>query len=54
MIDAIRCCKVARDRKISGVLESVSAYTMKHPIHQFPDEVARQMVEEFIRGERER
>ena len=54
MIDAIMCCKVARDRKISGVLESVSAYTMKHPIHQFPDEVARQMVEEFIRGERER
>ncbi len=36
MIDAIRCCKVARDRGVSGVLESVSAYTMKHPIHQFP------------------
>jgi myo-inositol-1-phosphate synthase len=54
MIDAIRCCKVARDRGIGGVLESVSAYTMKHPIRQFPDEVARQMVEEFIRGERER
>lgn len=54
MIDAIRCCKVARDRGISGVLESVSAYTMKHPIRQFPDEIARQMVEEFIRGERER
>jgi myo-inositol-1-phosphate synthase len=54
MIDAIRCCKVARDRGIGGVLESVSAYTMKHPIRQFPDEIARQMVEEFIRGERER
>ncbi len=54
MIDAIRCCKVARDRGVSGVLESVSAYTMKHPIHQFPDEIARRMVEEFIRGERER
>lgn len=54
MIDAIRCCKVARDRNVSGVLESISAYTMKHPIHQFPDEIARQMVEEFIRGERER
>jgi myo-inositol-1-phosphate synthase len=54
MIDAIRCCKVARDRGIGGVLESVSAYTMKHPIHQFPDDIARQMVEEFIRGERER
>lgn len=54
MIDAIRCCKVARDRGISGVLESVSAYTMKHPIRQYPDEIARQMLEEFIRGERER
>jgi myo-inositol-1-phosphate synthase len=54
MIDAIRCCKVARERKIGGVLESISAYTMKHPLKQFPDEIARNMVEEFIRGERER
>jgi len=54
MIDAIRCCKVARDRGIGGVLQSISAYTMKHPIRQFPDEAAREMVEAFIRGERER
>lgn len=54
MIDAIRCCKVARDRGIGGVLESISAYTMKHPIKQIPDSLARNMVEEFIRGERER
>lgn len=54
MIDAIRCCRVARDRHIGGVLESISAYTMKHPIRQYPDEIARTMVEEFIRGERER
>jgi myo-inositol-1-phosphate synthase len=54
MVDAIRCCKVARDRGIGGVLESISAYTMKHPIEQYPDELARTMVEEFIRGERER
>lgn len=54
MVDAIRCCKVARDRGIGGVLESVSAYTMKHPLRQFPDEIARRMVEEFIQGERER
>lgn len=54
IIDAIRCCKVARDRGIAGVLESISAYTMKHPIRQFPDEAARAMVEEFIRGERSR
>ncbi len=54
MIDAIRCCKVGRDRNIGGVLESISAYTMKHPLHQYPDETARRMVEEFIRGDRER
>jgi myo-inositol-1-phosphate synthase len=54
MIDAIRCCKVARDRRVGGVLESISAYTMKHPMTQYPDDVARKMVEEFIRGERAR
>jgi myo-inositol-1-phosphate synthase len=54
MIDAIRCCKVARDRNVGGFLESISAYTMKHPLKQYPDEVARTMVEEFIRGKRER
>jgi myo-inositol-1-phosphate synthase len=52
VIDAIRCCKVARDRGVGGVLESISAYTMKHPMRQYPDDVARAMVEEFIRGER--
>jgi myo-inositol-1-phosphate synthase len=54
IIDAIRCCKVARDRKVAGVLESISAYIMKHPIKQVSDNIARTMVEEFIRGERER
>ena len=54
MVDAIRCCKVARDRGVGGVLESISAYTMKHPIRQYPDEIARIMVEEFIKGDRER
>ncbi len=53
-IDAIRCCKVALDRGIGGVLTSISAYTMKHPPEQYPDFIARQMVEEFIQGERDR
>jgi myo-inositol-1-phosphate synthase len=52
VIDAIRCCKIAKDRGVGGVLESISAYTMKHPMRQAPDDVAREMVEEFIRGER--
>jgi myo-inositol-1-phosphate synthase len=53
-IDAIRCCKLALDRKIAGPLTSISSYTMKSPPQQFPDYVARQMVEEFINGGRER
>lgn len=54
MIDAIRCCKLARDRGIGGPLYSISAYTMKHPPIQYPDWQARKMVEEFISGKRER
>ncbi|RLF38283.1 MAG: inositol-3-phosphate synthase [Thermoplasmata archaeon] len=53
-IDAIRCCKLAMDRGIGGPLISISAYTMKHPPQQFPDSVAKEMVEEFIQGKRER
>lgn len=54
VIDAIRLCKLALDRKVSGCLESASAYLMKHPLKQFNDEEAKKMVEEFIEGKRER
>jgi myo-inositol-1-phosphate synthase len=54
VIDAVRCAKLALDRGIGGQLTSIAAYTMKHPPQQFPDTVARQMVEEFISGQRER
>ncbi len=53
-IDAIRCCKIARDRGVGGPLTSISAYTMKHPPTQIDESKARQMVEEFIEGTRER
>ena len=53
-IDAIRCSKIALDRGIGGPLLSISSYTMKHPPRQFPDNRARQMVEEFIEDKRER
>jgi myo-inositol-1-phosphate synthase len=53
-IDAIRCLKLARDRKIGGPLYSISAYTMKHPPRQIPDDIARDRVEKFITGEIER
>lgn len=51
MIDAIRCVKLARDRKLAGPLYSISAYTMKHPPIQYPDSEAKKMVEKFIKGE---
>ncbi|HII06243.1 MAG TPA: inositol-3-phosphate synthase [Methanotrichaceae archaeon] len=50
-IDAIRICKLAIDRKIGGPLIEISAYTMKHPPIQYPDFVAKEMVEKFIKGE---
>ena len=53
-IDAIRCAKLAQDRGIAGPLYSISAYTMKHPPIQYKDWQAREMVEEFIAGIRER
>jgi myo-inositol-1-phosphate synthase len=51
VIDAIRCCKLAVDRGISGALEGPSAYFMKSPPKQYTDEEARHMVEEFIGGQ---
>jgi myo-inositol-1-phosphate synthase len=51
VIDALRCCKLAIDRGLSGALMGPSAYFMKSPPVQFSDNEARDMVEEFIRGE---
>ncbi|MDP9237072.1 MAG: inositol-3-phosphate synthase [Chloroflexota bacterium] len=50
VIDAIRCCKIAMDRGIAGPLEAPSAYFMKSPPTQYADDVAHDMVEEFIAG----
>jgi len=54
VIDAIRLAKLALDRKVGGPLISASAYLMKSPPQQFTDEKAREMVEEFILGKRQR
>jgi myo-inositol-1-phosphate synthase len=51
-VDAIRCLKIARQRKIKGPLHSVSAYLMKHPPQQYPDSQAKKMVQQFIAGKR--
>jgi myo-inositol-1-phosphate synthase len=50
VIDAIRCCRLALDRGISGALTGPSSYFMKSPPKQFTDEQARILTEEFIQG----
>ena len=51
IIDAIRACKIAKDRGIGGPIISASSYLMKSPPVQLPDEEGRARVEAFIRGE---
>lgn len=50
VIDAVRCAKIAMDRGQSGAILAPSSYFMKSPPRQFPDDQAREMVEEFIAG----
>jgi myo-inositol-1-phosphate synthase len=50
IIDAVRCAKIAKDRGIGGPIIGPSAYFMKSPPVQFTDEMAREMVEQFIVG----
>ena len=50
VIDALRCCRLALDRGISGSLVAPSSYFMKSPPIQYSDSEAREMVESFIAG----
>ena len=50
VVDAVRCCKLAMDRGMSGAVKGPSAYFMKSPPVQYTDDVARGMVEDFIAG----
>lgn len=47
-IDAIRCCKLACDAGVGGVLTAPAAYFCKHPPRQFTDDDAYRLTEEFI------
>jgi myo-inositol-1-phosphate synthase len=51
MIDAIRCAKIALDRKLSGPIVGPSSYFFKTPPKQFRDDVCREKVEAFIKGD---
>jgi myo-inositol-1-phosphate synthase len=48
VIDAVRLAKLALNRGVSGGLEGPSAYLMKSPPRQIPDDDAFEAVERFI------
>jgi len=51
IIDAVRCAKIGLDRGLRGTLVAPSSYFMKSPPLQIHDDVARERVEAFIRGD---
>ncbi|MDR7358450.1 myo-inositol-1-phosphate synthase [Paeniglutamicibacter sulfureus] len=51
IIDAVRAAKIALDRGIGGPILSASSYFMKSPPEQYNDDIAKEKVEAFIRGE---
>ena len=49
VIDAVRCAKLGLDHGLKGALVAPSSYFKKSPPYQFPDEVARELTESFIK-----
>lgn len=50
IIDAVRAAKIAKDRGVGGPVVAASAYLMKSPPQQLPDDIARTQLETFIEG----
>ena len=51
VIDAVRCCRIALDRKQGGPIGGPSSYFMKSPPKQYTDPEARDFTISFIEGE---
>src|SRR5207249_10725096 len=49
VLDAVRCAKLGLSLWLQGALGPPSAYFKKSPPEQYPDGVAREMSEDFIR-----
>jgi myo-inositol-1-phosphate synthase len=49
VIDAVRCAKLGLDHGLKGALVAPSSYFKKSPPVQIPDDISRELVEEFIR-----
>ena len=50
-IDSIRYTKLALNRGLGGILYAPSAYFCKHPPRQYTDDIAFNMLEEFLNGQ---
>ncbi len=48
VVDAIRYCKIALDKKVGGPLVEASAWLMKHPPVSLTDDVAKEKVSEWV------
>jgi myo-inositol-1-phosphate synthase len=49
-VDAIRCCKIARQAKIAGPIDAASAWTMKRPPTQMSDAEALDAMTQWVRA----
>ncbi|UCD01253.1 MAG: inositol-3-phosphate synthase [Promethearchaeota archaeon] len=52
--DCIRISKIAKDRKIGGILHSACSFFAKHPPEQLEDFIAKKRLIEFLENKRER
>jgi myo-inositol-1-phosphate synthase len=52
--DSIRISKIAKDRKIGGVLQSACSFFAKHPPEQLEDYIAKKRLLEFLENKRDR
>jgi myo-inositol-1-phosphate synthase len=49
VIDAIRCAKLALDRRLKGAIIEPSSYFFKSPPAQYPDYICREKTENYIK-----
>jgi len=49
VMDGVRCLKLAMNHGLSGTLREPSSYFMKSPPVQYPDSVAKEKTEQFIK-----
>ncbi|UCC19549.1 MAG: inositol-3-phosphate synthase [Promethearchaeota archaeon] len=54
IVDCIRISKIAKDRKIGGILQSACSFFAKHPPEQLEDYIAKKRLIEFLENKRER